>query len=554
MRSPFRSASPAGGSATRNLRSISTPGRGLVHRGWNTTRVPPDADRPPAAAGARPRGRARAARASGSRSTSAGRAATTASLLDSFDGRLRAAGLRAEAPVRGATLTLHEPGAPARREKVARAPALPRAGAARGPLRERLAGVLEERALLPAVRVRSTVRPLAVLNGDAKTVVRLELEDAEAVLARGRRVALAPRLTVEPVLGYDAELERTLRVLRDRLGLRAGRAPAVRRGGARRRRAPEGISTKPQGRARARHPHRRGRRRRARAACRDRRDEPAGHDRRPRHRVPARPARLDPARARSVLRELKGVHEPRAARPHVRDELKWAQAADRPGARPRRPAARVGRARRPARARARGRSSSRCATLLARAPRARADQARGAGCASERFAAALRRLARARRAAPAGTTRPDAARPIEERRRPSGSAKVYRRMVRDGGRDRRRQPARGAARAAQARQGAALPARAVRQPVRRRRRQAAGLDAQGPAGGARALPGPRGADRAAARGARRAARPRARGADGARLAARRAGRRPAGRARRVRRDVRRTSPAGQRELVREVRR
>ena len=96
-------------------------------------------------------------------------------LLDSFDGRLRAAGLRAEAPVRGATLTLYEPGAPARREKVARAPRYLVQELPRGPLRERLAGVLEERALLPAVRVRGTVRPLAVVNDDAKTVVRLEL-------------------------------------------------------------------------------------------------------------------------------------------------------------------------------------------------------------------------------------------------------------------------------------------------------------------------------------------------------------------------------------------
>src|SRR4029079_3517167 len=128
-------------------------------------------------------------------------------LLDSFDGRLRAAGLRAEAPVRSATLTLYEAGAPARREKVARAPRYLVPELPRGPLRERLAGVLEERALLPAVRVRGTVRPLAVLHDEAKTVVRLELEDAEAVLERGRRVPLASRLSVEPVLGYDAELE-----------------------------------------------------------------------------------------------------------------------------------------------------------------------------------------------------------------------------------------------------------------------------------------------------------------------------------------------------------
>src|SRR3954453_5238483 len=42
-------------------------------------------------------------------------------LLDSFDGRLREAGLRAEVPLRGATLTLHEPGAAPRRGRGGRA-------------------------------------------------------------------------------------------------------------------------------------------------------------------------------------------------------------------------------------------------------------------------------------------------------------------------------------------------------------------------------------------------------------------------------------------------
>src|SRR4051812_4469128 len=152
-------------------------------------------------------------------------------LLDSFDGRLREAGLRAEAPVRGGTLTLHEPGAPTRRGKVAGAPRSLVEELPRGPLRERLAGVLEERALLPAVRVRGTVRPLAVLNGDAKTVVRLELEDAEAVVERGRRVPLASRLTVEPVLRYDAELRRPVHGLRDRLRFPPRARPPFRRAG-----------------------------------------------------------------------------------------------------------------------------------------------------------------------------------------------------------------------------------------------------------------------------------------------------------------------------------
>ena len=64
-------------------------------------------------------------------------------------------------------------------------------------------------------------------------------------------------------------------------------------------------------------------------------------------------------------------------------------------------------------------------------------------------------------------------------------------------------PGRGPARAAQGRQGAALPARVLRQPLSRRGRQAVRQDAQGPAGPARPLPGPRGPGQRAARRSRR---------------------------------------------------
>ena len=73
----------------------------------------------------------------------------------------------------------------------------------------------------------------------------------------------------------------------------------------------------------------------------------------------------------------------------------------------------------------------------------------------------------------------------------------------DGPGDRRRQPRRGPARAAQGGQGAALPARVLRQPLSRGRRQAVRQDAQGPAGPARPLPGPRGPGQRAARRSRR---------------------------------------------------
>src|SRR5215213_8497162 len=113
MRSP--SPSPSGGLSTTNLRSISTPegevsSIGMEHYAPVELLLPDLGE--VVLATLRERltldvGRARSA---------------DRILLDSFDGRLREAGLRAEAPLRGATLTLYEPGAPARREKVARAP------------------------------------------------------------------------------------------------------------------------------------------------------------------------------------------------------------------------------------------------------------------------------------------------------------------------------------------------------------------------------------------------------------------------------------------------
>jgi CHAD domain-containing protein len=349
-------------------------------------------------------------------------------LLDSFDGRLREAGLRAEAPVRGSTLTLYEAGAPARRETVRRAPRYLVEELPRGPLRERLAGVLEERALLPAVRVRGTVRPLSVLNRDAKTVVRLELEDAEAVLERGRQVPLASRLTVVPVLGYDKELGQTLRVLRDRLGFTPAERPlfdeAVLAAGG----LPEGISTKPK----------------VELARGTRTDEAASvvllrlleiaetnlpgtiddldaeflHD-----------LRVSIRRARSVLRELKDVHDP-ARRRHLRDELKWAQNLTGPVrdldvqlleweelvgllAPEREPELEPLR------------------ELLARRRASELKKLRR-GLRSERFhntLAAWRALAEA----PPADDQPNAARPIEEVAA-ERIRKVYRRMVRDGSR------------------------------------------------------------------------------------------------------------------------
>jgi CHAD domain-containing protein len=250
-------------------------------------------------------------------------------LLDSFDGRLRAAGLRAERPAgRSASIVLYEPGAPVREARVPRARRHLTTELPEGALRERLEPVLEERALLPVVRVRSRVRPLAVLGADEKTVARIELEHPELVREGGARVPLAARLSLRPVLGYDNAFERTLAVLRDELGLEPAGRPlydeAVLELGGR----PEGVPTKlklglPAG----------ARTDACAALVLGRLADVAEAN------LPGTIEDLDPEflhdlrvsirRARSVLRELKAVHDPQA-RAHLRDELKWAQALTGP--------------------------------------------------------------------------------------------------------------------------------------------------------------------------------------------------------------------------------
>ena len=251
-------------------------------------------------------------------------------LLDTFDARLRDAGLLAEwAPARGATrrLTVHEAGAPVRHAEVADAPAVALDGLPAGAARDRLAPVLEERVLLPVARVRSRFQPLAVVNDDEKTVVRLQLERPAVIVGRNG-VELAPRLRVVPVRGYERDFDRTVRRLRDELGLAPAATSlfdaAVTAAGGR----PEGVSSKV----------------RLDLEPGTRADVAAGlvlmrlveiaeanlpgtlddfdteflHD-----------LRVSIRRARSLLRELRGVHPP-GPRARLRTELKWAQSVTGP--------------------------------------------------------------------------------------------------------------------------------------------------------------------------------------------------------------------------------
>jgi CHAD domain-containing protein len=150
-------------------------------------------------------------------------------VYDTADRRLRSAGveLGLERSRSGARLVLHEPGSPPVAEPVARSKQYLLGDLPAGPLRDRLAPVVEMRALLPVAGLRSRVRHLTVLNADEKTVVRVELEVAEAT-ERGRPPRpLVPRLHLNGVLGYEKPLARVERVVGRELGLEPATAPLI---------------------------------------------------------------------------------------------------------------------------------------------------------------------------------------------------------------------------------------------------------------------------------------------------------------------------------------
>ena len=139
---------------------------------------------------------------------------------DTFDGRIHQAGLalvdggRRLALADAATYTEEvgaESGSAARRLLAGDLPA--------GALRDRVARLIEMRALTPVARVRSRMLPVNVLDELSKIVVRLRVEEPVAVGASAAKIALRPRLHVIGVLGYDADYERVLALLTGQLGL-----------------------------------------------------------------------------------------------------------------------------------------------------------------------------------------------------------------------------------------------------------------------------------------------------------------------------------------------
>jgi len=147
---------------------------------------------------------------------------------DTFDGRLHKAGLALAAV--GGRLVLMDAASHAEQAGAE----LPR-GTRRlllddlpaGALRERLAPLVEMRALTPIARVRSRLLAINVLDELGKTVVRLRAEEPAALPGGDATLALRPRLHVVGVRGYDADFDRVLALLTVDVGLRQAPRPVL---------------------------------------------------------------------------------------------------------------------------------------------------------------------------------------------------------------------------------------------------------------------------------------------------------------------------------------
>jgi CHAD domain-containing protein len=134
-------------------------------------------------------------------------------VLDTADRRLRAAGvdLDLETGRSGPRLVLREPGGRPPLVADVRRPRRNRyllRDLPAGPLRERLAPIVEMRALLPLANVKVGAQLVRVLNADDKTVARVSLASPIALVGAGDAgtVPLTPRVDVSGVLGYPKPL------------------------------------------------------------------------------------------------------------------------------------------------------------------------------------------------------------------------------------------------------------------------------------------------------------------------------------------------------------
>ena len=165
---------------------------------------------------------------------------------DTFDGLVRAAGCVLLHQQGRLTLQDRETHVALDTVSVPEAPSAPLLATALPPgsLRDRLAELIEVRAVTPLVQLRVRTAPIRVLDHADKTVVRVSVESALRVTL-GRGTALSSRVRLEPVRGYDKDLTRTREALLAALPLIPEEQPLLDEALIAAGRPPAGISSKP---------------------------------------------------------------------------------------------------------------------------------------------------------------------------------------------------------------------------------------------------------------------------------------------------------------------
>jgi CHAD domain-containing protein len=145
-------------------------------------------------------------------------------LLDTFDGRIAAAGGRFTARTGNgdARLEWQPRDRQVRLEVSAKIPVDFAWDLPSGPLRDSLEPIIDVRRLLPQVEVEIQGRMLDVLDDDRKTVARIRIEVGRARTpgCAGPWARIPTLVTLTALRGYDAAYERLLRIIESRPGLK----------------------------------------------------------------------------------------------------------------------------------------------------------------------------------------------------------------------------------------------------------------------------------------------------------------------------------------------
>ncbi len=244
---------------------------------------------------------------------------------DTFDWRLYQRGFRlATRPKQGSKmLRLESPGfsleAPIRnRSAPSFGPRLPE-----GPLKELVSPVVGVRRLLPLVRLDTRSRGVNILDGQEKTVARVQLLQAGVAPPASRRAPkpLSPRISVRPVRGYAEFAQKVTHYLDQELGLKPAPSSLFEEMLASVNRRPGGYSSKLDlvlDRSSSA-------REAARTICRHLLETIIANEDGVRRDLDSEflhDFRVAVRRTRSALAQLKGVFDPEARRT-FREEFKW---------------------------------------------------------------------------------------------------------------------------------------------------------------------------------------------------------------------------------------